>query len=477
MLVKTLSRLVAPLLVLAIALVLIGQERPIAAALTTLIKPITPKDAEPWTLALVFAALAFLATRVIDLLLWRGVLPRRSGIQTPALLKSLVAGVIWLIAITLIASIPFGQSITGLITASSVVLAVVGFALRGMIADFFYGITIAVERPFDIGHWIQVEPGLVGQVMEMNWRATRLLTNDHVSVTVANSQIAQMNLRNYSIPQPWFRWSMKIVLDFEVTPEEGERLLVSAARSVADSASVPREPDARILSFKEEGVEWELRYWMPDVGRFPHVQAAVHRAVYENLAMAGRRPARERKELFVGPLGREREREQTIRDSWLDRVDLFATLAPEDRRTLAALSRRRDVPQNAVLVHEGEEGNSLFILREGLLQVSVGGQTVGRIRPGEVMGEMSLLTGAPRGATVIADTPCLLQEVTATDLAPLLDHSPGLIEQMGAILEARQNRNAQALSAGEDGGTSQRGSTGALMVDRIRRFFRHAGPH
>jgi CRP-like cAMP-binding protein len=209
------------------------------------------------------------------------------------------------------------------------------------------------------------------------------------------------------------------------------------------------------------------------VDRFPRIQAAVHRAVYENLAMAGRRPARERKELFVGPLVREREREQILRESWLERVDLFASLNPADRRTLATLSRRREVNRNDVLVHEGEEGDSLFILREGLLQVSVGNQPVGQIRPGEVVGEMSLLTGAPRGATVTAVTPSVLQEVTSRNLAPLLDHSPALIEQMGAILDVRQNRNAQTLASGKGVDADRRGSIGAPMVDLIRRFFRH----
>jgi small-conductance mechanosensitive channel/CRP-like cAMP-binding protein len=445
----------------------------LARGLSALVRPLDARDLKPWTLALVLAALAFLTTRLIDLLLWRGLLPRRAGTPTPALLKSLVAGVVWLVAITLMASLAFGQSILGLVTASSVVLAVVGFALRGMIADFFYGITIAMERPYDIGHWIQVEPGLVGQVVEMNWRATRLLTNDQVSVTVANSQIAQMNLRNYSIPEPWFRWTMKILLDFDVTPAEGERLLVAAARSVPESAAIPRDPDARILSFEPEGVRWELRYWMPDVDRFPRVQAAVHRAVYENLAMAGRRPARERKELFVGPLAREREREAARMEAWYDRVDLLAPLDPADREALGALSNLRSLPEGATLVTEGESGESLFVLLEGLLRVSVGGKTVGQIRPGEVVGEMSLLTGAPRGATVVAAAPSLLREVTADALAPLLERSPALIDRMGVILADRQDRTAQALTDAPDGGRGVRKSSGALMVDRIRGFFRH----
>jgi small-conductance mechanosensitive channel len=161
-------------------------------------------------------ALAWLGSRLFDLALRRAMASTREAVQYPRLLSDLVRVLLFGLALLAILIYVFEGAAVGFFATSSVLIAVVGFALRNIISDVFSGIALNFERPYRLGDWIEVAPGTVGRVTDIDWRATRLVTRDGVTVIVPNGLLAGGRLINYSYPQPAFRISLRIALDANV---------------------------------------------------------------------------------------------------------------------------------------------------------------------------------------------------------------------------------------------------------------------
>ena len=107
-----------------------------------------------------------------------------------------------------------------LVTGSALVTAVLGFALKDTLGNVFAGLAIHAEHPFEIGDWIQYDavPAHVGRVVEVNWRATKVITLDEAYVIVPNGQLAQASIRNFTKPESWSRRSLFVVTPYDVSP-------------------------------------------------------------------------------------------------------------------------------------------------------------------------------------------------------------------------------------------------------------------
>ena len=127
------------------------------------------------------------------------------------------------------------------------------------------------------------------------------------------------------------------------------------------------------------------------------------------------------------------------------------------------------------MVREGEPGSSLFVVIEGVLDVHLAladgrSRKVREVGPGAMFGEYSLLTGAPRSATVTARTASVLLEITKAGLEPVLQRTPELARSISATLAARQaERPLLEAEAGEPAPHSPLDEVGLLR--RIRAFF------
>jgi len=176
---------------------------------------------------------------------------------------------------------------------------------------------------------------------------------------------------------------------------------------------------------------------------------------------------------------------------FLSAVDVFQVLDSAELSELHGRSHLREVVAGIAVVTEGAAGDSLYIVKSGFLRVDQGGIEVGSLSPGDFFGEMSLLTGAPRSATVKAAEPTTVFEITKADLAPLMQRHPQLAQRMGQALSERQGSNLKktmdwqgGLGGGLDGSFETAEPTGSAapaaeegpglasaLAGRIRGFF------
>ena len=429
----------------------------------------------------VLLASALVVMRLLHLLVWQGVVLRRTGSLAPRLLTDLVDGVILVSVAVIIIAFVLDKPVTGLIATSGVAVAVIGFALKSMISDLFSGIAITLERPFHMGDWIEITGGVAGKVLNLSWRATGLMLESGVYVVVPNSRLSEMVLRVYDRPEAPWRDEIEITLGYDVTAHQVERILLSAAADIPEIAAQTRQPDARIAEFGDTGVKWRLRYWVPDYPSRSRLRYAVQRNVLRNLHFAGIGTAVPRLRTLVS-----QDDGSTAADlrteAFLGRVSLFSMLDPSEMAELADTSDFRLVRAGSAVVRCGEAGDSLFIVKEGLFEVLIPNtagedKVIARLKPGAFFGEMSLLTGAPRGATVRAAVDCIAIEITKDALQPILTRRDSLMEAMSGVLAERQLQNSKAAVstvAASDGHEAHQ-TLAKQLLGRMRSFFGQGG--
>jgi len=386
---------------------------------------------------------AWLLITLLDVLIWQGAVARRTGRAPPRLLTDLVAALILIGTATFVAAQVFALPVTAIVTTSGIAVAVIGFALRDMLTSLFAGIALNLEHPYAIGDWVEVEPGMVGRVVEVSWLTTRLVTKDGVGVIVANGHLATGHFRNFGHKGQLFRDSFAITLDVEEPPERVERLLLAAVRSVPEVARTGPGPDIKIDGFPERGITWRVRYWLDDYDKLPELRYRVQMAVLRHLHRAGISLPYGKLDIFQASMPQRHLSHRTDLDRLLARIDLFADLGQAELGELASRAKPRRVKTGETVVREGESGSSVFLVIEGVLDVRVSDSRgrehhVNSLGPGSMFGEFSLLTGAPRSATVMARCDGLLMEITQEAMSPILQRVPELAEALSRILAERQ---------------------------------------
>lgn len=407
----------------------------------------------------IWLAGAWLVVRLVDAIVWDGLVAPRLGGKVPGLLKDVVAAGIFALALTGVLALVFDLDVTGFWATSGVVGLVLGFALQSMIADVFSGIALNVDRPFQLGDWVRLSnrarEHIIGEVVESNWRSTRLRCVDGTLVVVPNGWIAREIVTNLTRPRVESRFDMRFCLDFDVPVERALRILEAGVRSARGVLADPA-PKVRVYGPTRTGVEYEIRYWLrcaetsPSKGRH-----AVACAVLDQLHRAGLSLAYDKHDVYTAAMPPRQLDIRADREKILHRVELFADLEPEEAHTLAAAMREVRHGRGEDVVRHGEQGDSMYILVEGLMEVWVpsgrvpdakGPVLVGQIRAGEFFGEMSLLTGEPRSATVRAATEVVAFEVRKTDLEPLLLARPALAGVITAKVAERRLRSQRRLA-------------------------------
>jgi CRP-like cAMP-binding protein len=306
----------------------------------------------------------------------------------------------------------------------------------------------------------------------MNWRATRLLTKEETTVIISNSELATGRFKNYSTPDRFFRDEIEILLDYSVTAWRAERLLKSAIWSVQEVVDVPRESEVRIKEFTESGTVWLVRFWIPDYGSLHRLRYEVQRAILRNMHFSGVHVPAQRIEWRSLP------REAPQRDiDFLHAIDLIAPLTDEEILVINDQMTQHLFKRGVPVVSQGEAGHSLFVVKEGMLSVFVAGADgretrVGSLTPGAFFGELSLLTGAPRGATVVPEVDSVGFEITKDTLAPILQRRPELAERLSEALAERQMRTREAFAALDaETGIERRASLSEEFLKGIKKFF------
>lgn len=357
-----------------------------------------------------------------------------------------------------------------LIATSAVSAVVVGFALQDTLGNAFAGLALQSEKPFHVGHWIKVGE-FEGRVAEVTWRATKLRTKTGNFVVLPNNLVSKEAITNYSEPATPTRIQAEVGASYLSPPNQVKAVMAEALANCPRVLAAPA-PDVLLVSFDNSAVTYRARFWIEDYERDEVARDQVRTAIYYAFQRHGIEipwPIQvEYSKAWPEPDAAARQRE---REGLLAGIDLFATLDDEQRRELAAATTTRVFGDGEAIVRQGAPGHSMFAICSGRASVTLEPERrqVAMIESGGYFGEMSLLTGEPRTATVTAAGDTTVLEIDAELFRQLGASHPGEIEKIGIAAAARRSELEQVRAAGQGAAIAD---APASFVARMRKFLR-----
>ncbi len=409
--------------------------------------------------------LAF-AAGLINLIVIAFLNPLRED-RVPARYPAILQDFIVIGLLVLVATLVFQDK---LLTTSAVSAVVLGFALQDTLGNAFAGLAIQSEKPFHVGHWIRVGD-FEGRVTEVTWRATKLRTKSGNFVVVPNNIVSKEAITNYSEPSPTVRVDVEVGASYLASPGVVKSAIGEALANSPLVLKTP-SPDVVLASFDSSAINYRVRFWIEDYERDEAARDEVRTNIYYAFARHGIEipwPIQVQYERdWHEPDQRERTNE---RSRLLASVDLFRGLDDDTLADIAQATKARTYGNGEAIVRQGEPGDSMFVISSGRAAVVLepDRREIATIEAGGYFGEMSLLTGDPRTATVLARGDTLVFEINADLFRKVGATHPQAVEQVGIAAAARRVEldKVRATAAGQAVADAP-----TTFMDRMRRFLR-----
>jgi small-conductance mechanosensitive channel/CRP-like cAMP-binding protein len=432
--------------------------------------------ASNWILLLILFPLLIFFVRAVGIA-FQGVFHHRQGAAPPALLDSVIAVLLYGVGAAVVANRWFGVELTLFLGTSAVVGAVVGLALQDSLGNLFAGIALHTEAPFRVGDWVKVGDR-DGRVEQISWRATRLRTWDGDTLTVPNSDVARHGILNYTLPKAPHSRLLSIGVSYHTPPNKVVSVLEGMLAQVQGLVHDPA-PGVRVVHFDDSTIRYEVRYWIPAYDDYRRIESEIHRLAWYHFRRHGIEIPFPSRNIYVHQAGATEGAESptTRLQRALRGIDLFRPLSDAELQAASARFRPLHYAGGEKIIEEGAPGDSFFLIDNGEVQVSkkMGGYSreLARLMEGQFFGEMALLTGEPRAATVVAATDVDVFVLDKNGFQDIIAANPAIAVDISSILAERREALSQAegdVTHRFDSQTSP-AELKARILDRIRHYF------
>ncbi len=374
-----------------------------------------------------------------------------------------------------------GADLSGVLTTSAVATAVLAFALQDTLGNVIGGMVLHIDNTFAPGDWITMD-SFEGVVREIRWRQTTLETLDGDIVVIPNINLMKsaVVVQGRAAGGTRFR-AVAFNVYYDRTPGEVMAAVNAAFREdpPARVAASPA-PYCGLKDFQPGYAVYELRYYLSDLSSPGGTDSAVREKVYYALARAGIKLSVHSRSLVLSDSARDAaergvrgERERRL--AALKGVDVFQTLTEEERGLLADRLAQAPFADGEALTRQGAVADWLYIIGSGRAEVrlfTAGGDytVVKTLGPGDVLGEMGLLTGEPRTATVTALGETVCYRLDRESFRGVLASRPEIAEGIAAMLARRRVELNAARAQQADAAVALKDEERNLL-GRIRKFF------
>ncbi len=419
-----------------------------------------------------------LLVALVNRYVWDFYFEKKRHTPIPHFLREVVGGIIFLIVLLLVLSYGYHAEtqLKGLLAGSGVVAIILGFAGQNLFAGIIGGISIQINRPYKVGDWLQVGDRFA-EVMEINWRSTRLRTNDAIYLDIPNNEMVSHTIINLHYPTEVHAMRIRVGVEYKNPPNRVKDALFRAAST---AEGVLPEPKIRVflVDFADSAMIYEIKFFMGNHARINEINDSVRTNIWYELKRQGitipfpiRTLHLERK--APGAMQEEYQEARAI----LRSDSLFECLSDEEIESLVQQSQVSHFGRGERVIREGAEGESMFVLLRGAAEVSISKNghsiSVATLKAPDCFGEMSLLTGERRTATVRAQTDCQVMEIGKPVMAELLRASPDCLDRLSELLAKRKMATEGLLkeAVSQTQSASKEREYRATFLRRLQTFF------
>ncbi len=388
----------------------------------------------------------------LTLLLWEHLAKKQMELPIPRLVIDVLTFIVMATLAVVLLNTLFNVKLTAFLVTSTVLSAVIGLSLQDILGNVFAGLSLQLERPYDMEDWVSID-GIEGEIEEMNWRVLTIRTRDNDLMSVPNATVSKTVVTNFTKPTKLHLMHVPVGVAYSHSPERVKTVLLGA---VSDTSGISAKPSPAVFlnNFGESSIKYDVRFWIKDFSREPHIGDAVRSRIWYCLQRAGMGIPFPIRDVYLHTVAHDHDTKlqaelnrEIIEE--LNKVQLFEPLSHEQITELASYSSLLRYTRGESIVRQKETGDSLYIIRTGSVEISI---QIGKNDPtilanlgaGKCFGEMSLLTGEPRSATVTAIEETQVVVVTKKGIQHILENNPNLIEPLTKMLEDRRAEQAKS---------------------------------
>ena len=364
----------------------------------------------------------------------------------PAAFKNIITAVVTIVVVLILLKELLDINVTSLIATTTVLTATIGLAFQSTLANMLAGLTIHLEKPLKQGDWISAA-GHEGYVQDITLRSTRIKTIENNEVFIPNSKVLSEAVVNYSLPDGATVRKLSVGVSYQVAPNTVRKTVLDILAAVPDVHRHP-EPLVRIANYGDFSVNYEVRYSIHDFQRHLDIDSEIMNLLWYRFKRDGIEipfPIRTVHLREITAESRLAEQERAIAGTLalIGKVDFLSPLSQDERRKLAETVDVKDYAAGELPVRQGDAGDSFYIIKKGAVEVIVEkahgeGVVVATLGPGNFFGEMSLLTGAARTASIRVKEDAEFVVIDRESFRGTLVHNPSIAESLSHILSERQ---------------------------------------
>ncbi|MBF0499504.1 MAG: mechanosensitive ion channel, partial [Candidatus Riflebacteria bacterium] len=371
--------------------------------------------------------------------------------------------------------------ITPLLTTSAVFTMVIGLALQDVLGNLVSGLSVHISPPFKIGDWIRVA-GYFGKVVESNWRATTLKTPSRELVILPNNDIAKKEIVNLSYAPGQLFIDFSIGLSYDTSPDQARRVLMQSCSNVPEILKDP-QPRVYLEAFADSSVNYRLRFCGAETEAQASIRAHLASRIWYRLKREGLSIPFPTREIYTHP---EKDLKAQIIEHRLNLVSSIDFLAGIDRPHRAYLAENLQelwFESGEIIVEKGAQETDFYIIDSGKVSVFLdngSANPVAKLAGGDFFGEMSMLTGEPRSATIRAEQETRVLQMNRNVIEHVLSENPDLARILSDAIAHRRLANVRReqddqpvlFEAQDERAKKEESEASSIILERIMRFFR-----
>ncbi|MBU1220673.1 mechanosensitive ion channel [Myxococcota bacterium] len=400
-------------------------------------------------------------------------------ISVPVIIKDIIILVVYIVVAVIVVG-QQGVDVTSIVATSAVLTAVIGFALQDLLSSIISGLAIEIEKPFKVGDWVKFDQQ-EGRVLEINWRSTKIETRHLDTVIIPNNVVTRSAMINFSYPTELHRQRVEVGLPYGLPPNKAKASLLRALGGIDGILSDPA-PIVNLKSYDDFSITYILMFYIDNYSRKEGLEDQVRTRMWYQLNRDGITIPFPIRDVNVRTV--DKERENTLRSQMeaersmiLRHVPFLEPLDDNKINILANQLRSGFYGAGETIIHQGDEGSSFYIIASGRVDVRVKTpentmKTVSSLHQYDFFGEMSLMTGERRKASIVSteDTECYI--IHKEVFRSIIEGSDSLVQAIGERLAHR----SQELSTVEeqqqaDIRDSLKPDATVSIVSRIKNFF------
>jgi small-conductance mechanosensitive channel/CRP-like cAMP-binding protein len=407
---------------------------------------------------------------------------RSVRLEPPEIAQDLLVALVYITAAIAVLS-QCGVDLRGIVATSAVITAVIGFSLQDSLGNIIGGTFLQVEQAIRVGDWIKVDD-IEGRVKATRWRQTSIETRNWDTVVIPNSVLVKAKVtvigRRSGSPMQHRQW-VYFQVSLNHSPTHVIETVETALRAepIQHVAANPKI-HCLLTAMKDGDGTYAVRYWLTDLSQPDPTDSLIRTRIYMALHRADIPLAVPSQSVLITEEHSHREhlmsKETNKRSAALSRIELFRPLTDDERNEIAERLIPAPFVRGEAITQQGAQAHWLYIMTSGEadVRITIDGvsRKVGELRAGDYFGEMGLMTGEPRSATVVARTDVHCYRLSREAFESILLRRPELVDDISATLAYRRvGLEAAREEASEEALRDRIQTTQHAFLVRMRDFF------